>query len=143
MEMCSQGLCPRVKPDEYLRNYAGRPRPPDISEPNLAFPKSPIYIRKILAGTGFQPLPAQAEAYGYFCSSCSLHPEYKFPGRTLLYQFILHYCTIQKLNFLINTGALWPSPPPKPPAFSSGSEPFNQPLHHHLDQPKEASLAAI
>jgi hypothetical protein len=107
------------------------------------FRRVPSTSEKILGGTSFHPLPAQAEAYGYFCSSCSLHPEYKFPGRTLLYQFILHYCTIQKLNFLINTGALWPSPPPKPPAFSSSSEPFNQPLHHHLDQPKEASLAAI
>jgi hypothetical protein len=44
------------------------------------FPRTPIFIRKILGGTGFQPVQAQAKACGYILSMYPLNTEFKIPA---------------------------------------------------------------
>ena len=50
----------------------------------LGFPRTPIFIKKILGGTGLQPVPAQAKACGYILPIYPLNREYKIPAG--------HYC---------------------------------------------------
>jgi hypothetical protein len=60
----------------------------------LGFPRTPILIKKIFGGTGFQPVPAQAKACGYILSIHPLNTEYKIPAG--------HYC----LNHPLKKGGL-------------------------------------
>jgi hypothetical protein len=46
----------------------------------LGFPRTPIFIKKIFGGTGFQPVPAQAKACGYLRSICLLNTGRKIPA---------------------------------------------------------------
>jgi hypothetical protein len=46
----------------------------------LGFPRTPIFIKKIFGGAGFQPVPAQAKACGYILSVYLLYTECKIPA---------------------------------------------------------------
>ena len=61
--LAARARAPLTKHDEYLGNYEGGPCPPYMSGHDvLGFPRTPIFIKKIFGGTGFQPVPAQANA---------------------------------------------------------------------------------
>ena len=81
MALAARAFVPLTKHDEDLGNYEGGPRPPSRSGHDvLGFPRTPIFIKKILGGTGLQPVPAQAKACGYILSIYPLNTEYKIPA---------------------------------------------------------------